>query len=95
MELRDGELMLRPWTLDDVPAIIRACNDPEIQRWIPVIPRPYTDDDARSFVTAEDLGHQFAIVEEGELIGSIGMRGTRSPPATSATGARRRPAGAA
>ena len=25
-------------------------------------------------MTAEDLGHQFAIVEEGGLIGSIGMR---------------------
>ena len=74
MELRDGELTLRPFTLGDVPAITRACQDPEIQRWIPVIPRPYTDEDARSFVTAEDLGHQFAIVEEGELIGSIGMR---------------------
>ncbi len=74
MELRDGELTLRPFTLDDVPAITHACQDPEIQRWIPVIPRPYTDEDARSFVTAEDLGHQFAIVEAGELIGSIGMR---------------------
>ncbi len=66
--------MLRPFTLDDVPAITQACQDPEIQRWIPVIPRPYTDEDARSFVTAEDLGHQFAIVEQGELVGSIGLR---------------------
>jgi len=74
VELRDGELTLRRFTLDDVPAITRACQDPEILRWIPVIPRPYTDEDARSFVTAEDLGHQFAIVEQGELIGSIGMR---------------------
>lgn len=74
MELRDGDLVLRPFTLEDVPAITRACQDPEIQRWIPVIPRPYTDEDARSFVTAEDLGHQFAITEQGELIGSIGMR---------------------
>jgi RimJ/RimL family protein N-acetyltransferase len=74
MEFLDGDLILRPFRLDDVPAITRACQDPEIQHWIPVLPRPYTDDDARSFVTAEDLGHQFAIVERGELIGSIGMR---------------------
>jgi len=66
--------MLRPFTLDDVPAITRACQDPEIHRWIPVIPRPYTEEDALTFVTAEDLGHQFAITERGELIGSIGMR---------------------
>ena len=74
MEFRDGDLVLRPFTLEDVPAITRACQDAEIQRWIPVIPRPYTDEDARSFVTADDLGHQFAIVDRGELVGSIGMR---------------------
>jgi len=74
MELRDGDLTLRPFTLDDVPAITKACQDPEIQHWIPVLPRPYTDADARSFVTAKDLGHQFAIVEHGGLIGSIGLR---------------------
>jgi RimJ/RimL family protein N-acetyltransferase len=73
MELRDGELMLRPFTLSDVPAITRACQDAEIQHWIPAIPRPYTEEDARGFVTAEDLGHQFAITERDELIGSIGM----------------------
>ena len=77
MELRDGDLMLRPFTLDDVPAITRACQDTEIQRWIPLIPRPYTEDDARAFVTAEDLGHQFAITKDGELVGSIGMRVNR------------------
>jgi RimJ/RimL family protein N-acetyltransferase len=74
VELRDGDLTLRPFTLEDVPAITRGCRDPEILRWIPVIPRPYTEADARSFVTAEDLGHQFAIVEQGGLVGSIGMR---------------------
>ena len=77
VELRDGDLVLRPFSLDDVPAITRACQDPEILRWIPVIPRPYTDEDARTFVTADDLGHQFAIVESGELIGSIGLRVNR------------------
>ena len=74
MELRDGDLVLRPFTLDDVPAIARACQDPEIQRWIPVIPRPYTEEDARAFVLADDLGHQFAITESATLAGSIGMR---------------------
>jgi RimJ/RimL family protein N-acetyltransferase len=74
VELRDGDLVLRPFTLDDVPAITRACQDPEIQRWIPVIPRPYTEEDARTFVLADDLGHQFAITESATLAGSIGMR---------------------
>ena len=76
MELRDGDLQLRPWTLDDVPAIVEACNDADIQHWIPVIPRPYTEDDARAFVLGEVAGigrQQFAITESGRVVGSIGM----------------------
>lgn len=52
-----------------------ACQDPEIQRWLPDLPRPYTHDDARAFVT-DSLGlgpHQFAITEQGNVVGSIGL----------------------
>jgi RimJ/RimL family protein N-acetyltransferase len=76
MELRDGDVVLRPWTEDDVPALVVACNDPEILRWIPVIPRPYTEADALAFVrgevsTAPD--HSFATTLHDVLVGSIGM----------------------
>jgi RimJ/RimL family protein N-acetyltransferase len=77
VELRDGDILLRPWTLDDVPAIVAACNDAEILHWIPVIPRPYTADDARAFVLREvpDVGtHQFAIAASERVVGSIGMK---------------------
>jgi RimJ/RimL family protein N-acetyltransferase len=77
MELRDGDILLRPWTLDDIPAIVAACNDAEIQHWIPVIPRPYTEEDARAFVQGEVPGvgtHQFAITADGRVVGSIGMK---------------------
>jgi RimJ/RimL family protein N-acetyltransferase len=76
MELRDEELVLRPWREDDASAVYEACRDPEIQHWIPVIPRPYTKRDAEAFVTgALGLGpYQFAIEEHGHLVGSIGMR---------------------
>src|SRR5712691_10727132 len=60
----------------DVPAIVEACNDPEIQHWIPLIPRPYTKEDARAFVRGDvpRIGRQqFAITEGGLLVGSIGM----------------------
>jgi RimJ/RimL family protein N-acetyltransferase len=76
MKLSDGDIQLRPWTLDDVPAIVAACNDAEIQHWIPVIPRPYTDADARAFVRGEVPGigtQQFAITEDGRVVGSIGI----------------------
>jgi RimJ/RimL family protein N-acetyltransferase len=74
--LRDRDLELRPWTMDDVPAIVDACNDPEIQHWIPTVPRPYTEDDARAFVRGEVAGvggQQFAITEDGCVVGSIGI----------------------
>jgi RimJ/RimL family protein N-acetyltransferase len=73
--MRDGTLVLRPWREEDIPAIHAACQDAEIQRWIPLIPRPYTLEDARAFV-ADEIGlgpYQYAIVEDGTLVGSIGM----------------------
>jgi RimJ/RimL family protein N-acetyltransferase len=76
MELQGEGIVLRPWREEDVPAIHAACQDPEIQRWIPLVPRPYTLEDARAFV-ADELGlgpHQYAIVEDGRVVGSIGMR---------------------
>jgi RimJ/RimL family protein N-acetyltransferase len=77
VELRDDAIVLRPFALADVPAIVAACQDPEILHWIPVIPRPYNEEHARSFVTgvwSADPGHQFAITEQGDVVGSIGMR---------------------
>ena len=31
----DDRFLLRPWTLDDVPVVVAAYSDPEIQRWMP------------------------------------------------------------
>jgi RimJ/RimL family protein N-acetyltransferase len=75
MELRDADLELRPWTMDDVPALVDACNDPEIRHWIPVIPRPYTEEDAHAFVRGEVTGgqQQLAVTENGRVVGSIGL----------------------
>jgi RimJ/RimL family protein N-acetyltransferase len=70
-----GHVELRPWREDDIPALHAACQDPEIQHWIPLIPRPYTLADARAFV-ADEMGlgpYQFAIEQDGRLVGSIGM----------------------
>ena len=67
---------MRPWREEDAPWVYQACQDPEIQRWLPDLPRPYTDDDAWAFVTdALGLGpYQFAITEQENLVGSIGLR---------------------
>jgi ribosomal-protein-alanine N-acetyltransferase len=76
VELRDDPILLRPWREDDAPAVYAACQDPEILHWIPVIPRPYTEEDARAFVRGEvNPGSlQLAIEEEGRVVGSIGIR---------------------
>ena len=53
MELREADLVLRRWTLDDVPAVTAACQDPDIQHWIPLIPRPYSEEHACKFLERE------------------------------------------
>ena len=75
MELRDGELVLRPWTEDDVHALVVACNDPEITHWIPCIPSPYTGEDALAFVRGEvrPEEHSLAITLGDVVVGAIGM----------------------
>ena len=80
MELLDGEVALRRWTLDDVSAVTAACQDPEIQHWIPLIPRPYTEEHAREFLQREgdswDAGtsYNFAVTVVGRVVGSMAVR---------------------
>lgn len=79
--------MLRPWSDTDIPAIVEGCRDAEVIRWLPNIPQPYSDADARAFlvhaadaaVARDEL--QFAIVDEADaVLGSIGMRLRDDPP---------------
>jgi RimJ/RimL family protein N-acetyltransferase len=75
VELRDGDLVLRPWTEDDVDAMVEGCNDPDVARWIPTIPHPYTRDDALAFIRGEVRPDHtaLAIVLNGRVVGGIGM----------------------
>lgn len=80
MELTDGKIVLRKPVAADAAAIEAACQDPEIPRWIPMIPQPYTAESAREFVawSAERWAagdYSFVIVDAGtgELLGAIGM----------------------
>ena len=79
--LTDDVVLLRSWSMDDVPGLVRCCNDPEIRRWLSSIPVPYTEDDAIEFVaTVDDVLREdivrFALTEaaSGALSGSIGVR---------------------
>jgi RimJ/RimL family protein N-acetyltransferase len=75
VELRDGDLVLRPWTEDDVDAMVAGCDDPEVARWIPTIPHPYTREDALAFIRREVAEDHtpFAIELRDRVVGGIGM----------------------
>jgi [ribosomal protein S5]-alanine N-acetyltransferase len=76
MELSDGELVLRPWRTDDLDALVVAIDDPEIGRWMPKIPYPYSPE-AGAVYLARSAGRKgrFAIVGAGDrtLLGGISL----------------------
>ena len=75
MELRDGDLVLRPWVEEDVDALVAGCDDPDVAHWIPTIPHPYTAADALAFIRGEVRGDQerLAVELDGEVVGGIGL----------------------
>jgi RimJ/RimL family protein N-acetyltransferase len=76
VELREGDIALRAWSQEDVPALVLELNEPEVRRWLPAIPVPYTEADALAFVRGEvypDMSHAYAVTERGSLVGSIAM----------------------
>ena len=82
--LRDEQVALRPWTMDDVDEIVRCCNDPLVPRFIPVIPVPYTAADAEWYVRRNDepaeLNLAITDAGDGRLLGAIGFSLKRWDP---------------
>ena len=77
--VRTARLVVRPFRPSDVDAVLRASQDPETQRWIGVLPVPYTRENAREYVEvtavqdrAEGLGLPSAVEADGELVGTAG-----------------------
>ncbi len=74
------ETSLRPWQDSDVPALVQACQDPEIVRWTRV-PAGYGEADARFYLhqryqaTFAGVTAPFAIVHATtqDLLGSISL----------------------
>lgn len=82
--VRTERLVLRPYRPGDAAAVHRACQDPEIQRWLRV-PAPYTEADAVEFVSettvsarAESRALLSAVEADGEFVGSAGLHFSRS-----------------
>jgi RimJ/RimL family protein N-acetyltransferase len=82
--VRTRRLVLRPPRQEDVDDVLRACQDAENQRWLP-IPAPYTRDDAAAFVAhrieerAEGRGLLSVVEADGRLVGSAGLHFPQSP----------------
>ena len=79
-EIRTERLLLRPFRPDDEVAVLRGCQDADVQYWISVIPSPYTREDAREYVTrtapaerSEGRGLSVAVEAGGVLVGSSGL----------------------
>lgn len=81
VEITEDDLLLRPWQPTDAEAVHRACQDPDIQRWMSV-PVPYLPEHATGFVAelaprawADGTAAQFAVVDRltGALLGSCGL----------------------
>ena len=75
--LSDGVVELRPWGPSDIPAIVAACQDPEIPRWTRV-PDPFGEEDAREWLATHQPkmkageGLPLAVVAPaGEVLGAI------------------------
>ena len=71
-------LLLRPFRLDDAPAVQRLASAREIAEMTLQIPHPYPEGGAEAWITASaarDGVFEFAIVarEDEELVGSIGL----------------------
>jgi RimJ/RimL family protein N-acetyltransferase len=68
---------LRPWRISDIPAVAAHANNSKIGRNLrDGFPDPYTPEDARAFIEhARSLvpPTRFAIVVQGEAVGSIGF----------------------
>lgn len=89
--LRTSRLLLDTPRETDIPAVLEACTDPELLRWIP-LPEPYTRESAEFFVRSY-CPHGLAsgsftvwAVRAGDtlpLVGAVEVRRDESPGAAS------------
>jgi RimJ/RimL family protein N-acetyltransferase len=78
--LSDEVVELRPFTLDDIPAVYAACQDPDISRWT-AMPSPYSEGHARTWIESHSelweggLAAPFAVTlgRGGALAGNVSL----------------------
>lgn len=78
IELRTTRLLLRTFSVTDVEDARAYRDDPEFARFLRHIPQPFTREHAEAFVTLNmtepwETMPTFAIVLEGQLIGTVNL----------------------
>ncbi len=74
--LTDGVIVLRDWIEHDIRFLVDALQDEEVSRWVPAIPWPYTEDDAKDFIRRGAVEHGGAAVTDartGTVLGAVAM----------------------
>jgi ribosomal-protein-alanine N-acetyltransferase len=69
--LRTERLVLRPFTLEDAPAVQKLAGAREVALNTAMIPHPYPDGAAEAWISVDDP-HRFAI-DDGQLVGAMGL----------------------
>jgi RimJ/RimL family protein N-acetyltransferase len=80
--LADGVVVLRPWKVDDAPALMTACGEPEISYWCG-LPSPYTFGHAVAWIgetepawsDGRDVHLAIDDAATGEVVGAIELLG--------------------
>ena len=89
--LADEAVVLRPLRMKDVPDIVRACNDPLVPRYVPVVPVPYTEAHGKAFVQrssrpVDEVNLAITDRETGALLGAVGFSHRKSDHAIAEIG---------
>ncbi|HYC88350.1 MAG TPA: GNAT family N-acetyltransferase [Thermoanaerobaculia bacterium] len=76
--LRTERLTLRPFTIDDAPAVQQHCSTVEVARNTLLIPHPYPEGAAEQWIAkhAEDWAEnriQHFAIDDGQLAGAMGL----------------------
>jgi RimJ/RimL family protein N-acetyltransferase len=78
--LTDGVVTLRPWAQEDVEPLVDALDgDPEISRWLELIPQPYREPEANAWIAAsaamwrDGTASPFAVLAEDDVVAGCGV----------------------
>jgi RimJ/RimL family protein N-acetyltransferase len=70
-------LVLRSLRASDAPDLSTYCQDIEVTKYLAVVPHPYTEEDAQSWIASQDkgiAGINLGITHDDKLIGVVGIK---------------------